>query len=129
MQQPIIQRVHTQHINTLRVSVQPKMSVDVNLAFGAAVAARRGALGMTKGELAEAMGIRGDMVGRLERGERKWTAVYMTMAAAGLATTVGALLGEQQTALDPFDAALVSVRNAVGERAAIALLLDRMEGK
>lgn len=105
------------------------MSVDVNLAFGAAVAARRDALGLSKGDLADAMGIRGDMVGRLERGERKWTAVYMTTAAAGLATTVGALLGEQQTALDPFDAALVSVRNAVGERAAIALLLDRMEGK
>lgn len=105
------------------------MSENVNSLFGQAVESRRESLQMNKSVVAKQMGLRSDMLGRLERGERRWTAEYMKKVAVALDTSVGDLLGETPKTLDPFDEALIAVRKSSGERAAIVLLLDRLEEK
>lgn len=101
---------------------------DPNLAFGIAVQQAREALGMNRGEFGAAMGVRGDMMGKLERGERRWTIAHMKNAADALGTSISVLLGEQGSTLSPLESAVVAVMRSSGERAAIGVLLDSLVG-
>ncbi len=71
--------------------------IDVNT--GARIRMRRKALGLSQTALAKALGLTFQQVQKYERGTNRISASMLVKAAAKLETTVGALVGEGESAV------------------------------
>jgi transcriptional regulator with XRE-family HTH domain len=70
----------------------------IDLAVGAAVRARREALGVSQTALADALGLTFQQVQKYERGRNRMSASALVRTAAALGTSVGVLVGEASLA-------------------------------
>jgi transcriptional regulator with XRE-family HTH domain len=109
-------------------------ATQIELGIGARLRTRRRQLGLSQGELAEALGVSFQQVQKYERGANRVAASTLLAAAQALSTTVGWLVGEESSGRDDDDDVfralakpgaleIVQAFNAIPESSARAALL------
>lgn len=106
--------------------------------FGHLVAEIRSAKGLSRSEVAVAVGVTEGMYYKLEKAQRKWTLEYLEATARALDARpwelIAALFDEEpeigvpvESRLSPEVQTLVDTYKLLGPKAVILLMLDRLE--